>query len=251
MTREGRSHHRAGQPAEGASAASRPHREDFAPGSSPRTVGDVMTRTVIAVGRQATFKDITQNMREWHVSAVPVLEADGRVIGVVSEADLLAKEEYRDGVPALGEPRERMEQLRKSGALSAGELMTTPAVSVHEDAPLTEAARIMAHKRVKRLPVVDGEGRLAGIVSRVDLLKVFLRTDEDIAEEITRDVIDMLPGAAASPASPASLSSSLRVRVEKGVVTVMGEPADPSLVPVVARLIRSVEGVVDVRFDLD
>ncbi|WP_240969308.1 CBS domain-containing protein [Streptomyces sp. HNM0575] len=201
-----------------------------------------MTRTVIAVGRQATFKDVTQNMREWHVSAVPVLEADGRVIGVVSEADLLAKEEYRDGVPAFAEPRERMEQLRKSGALTAGDLMTAPAVSVHEDAPLTEAARIMARKRVKRLPVVDGEGRLAGIVSRVDLLKVFLRADEDIAEEVRHDVLDMLPGAN---------SPLLRVQVEKGVVTVMGELADSSLVPVAARLIRSVEGVVDVRFDLD
>ncbi|WP_314174507.1 CBS domain-containing protein [Streptomyces winkii] len=205
-----------------------------------------MTRAVIAVGREATFKDITRKMREWQVSAVPVLEADGRVIGVVSEADLLAKEEYRDGAPVLGEPRERMEQLRKSGALTAGELMTTPAVSVHEDAPLAEAARIMAHMRVKRLPVVDGEGRLRGIASRVDLLKVFLRTDEDIAAEIRRDVIGMLPGTAASPSPP-----SLRVDVEKGVVTVTGELADSSLVPVAARLIRSVEGVVDVRFDLD
>ena len=239
MTRKADS--RARRPAEAATEASRPHHRDLAPGASPRTVGDVMTRTVIAVGQQATFKDITQNMCEWQVSAVPVLEADGRVIGVVSEADLLAKEEYRDGFPTFNEPRERMEQLRKSGALTAGDLMTTPAVSVHDDAPLTEAARIMARKRVKRLPVVDGEGRLAGIVSRGDLLKVFLRTDEDIDEEITHEVIAMLPSG----------SSHLRVQVEKGVATVSGDLTDSSLVPVAARLIRSVEGVVDVRFDLE
>lgn len=215
--------------------------QEPAPGAPLRTVGDVMTHTVIAVGRQATFKDIAQNMQQWRVSAVPVLEADGRVIGVVSEADLLAEEQYRERGPDLGEPSERTDQLLKSRALTAGDLMSSPAVSVHEDAQLAEAARIMARKRVKRLPVVDGEGRLAGIVSRGDLLKVFLRADEDIAEEIRREVIGLLPDA----------GGSLRVQVEKGVATVRGESADSPLVPVVARLIRSVEGVVDVRSDLD
>ena len=209
-------------------------------GGSLRTVGDVMTHTVVAVGLQAAFKEIAQTMHDWRASAVPVLEADGRVIGVVSEADLLAKEEYRDGVPNLNEPRERMEQLLKSGALTAGDLMTSPAVSVHEDAQLTEAARIMARKRVKRLPVVDGEGRLRGIVSRGDLLKVFLRADGDIAEEIRRDVVSLLP----------KTDSSIDVHVDEGVVTVTGHLTDSALTPVLARLIRSVEGVVDTRFDL-
>lgn len=199
-----------------------------------------MTHAAIAVGRQATFKDVTRNMQEWRVSALPVLEADGRVIGVVSEADLLAKEEYREGAPGLSESRERMERLLKSGAQTAGDLMSSPAVSVHEDAQLTEAARIMARKQVKRLPVVDGEGRLTGIVSRSDLLKVFLREDEEIAEEIRRDAFALLPGAGAE----------LRVQVEKGVATVRGRLPDSSLAPVAARLIRSVAGVVDVRFDL-
>ncbi|WP_055484932.1 CBS domain-containing protein [Streptomyces sp. WMMB 322] len=199
-----------------------------------------MTHTVVAVGRQATFKDVTRSMQEWRVSAVPVLEADGRVIGVVSEADLLAKEEYRDGVPGMNEPRERMARLLKSGALTAGDLMSSPAVSVREDARLTEAARIMARRHVKRLPVVDGEGRLRGVVSRGDLLKVFLREDEDIAEEIRREVIGLLPGG----------GDGLRVAVENGVATVRGRLPDSSLAPVAARLIRSVEGVVDVRFDL-
>lgn len=206
-----------------------------------RSVGDVMTHAVIAVGRDATFKEITEKMHQWRVSAVPVVEADVRVIGVVSEADLLAKEEYRNQAPGIAEPRDYAEEVRKSGALTAGDLMTSPAVAVREDAQLTEAARIMARKRVKRLPVVDGTGRLTGIVSRSDLLKVFLRSDGDIADEIEREVLDLLPG----------VGPSARVQVEKGVATVSGHLEDASLVPVLARLIRSVEGVVDVEFDLD
>ncbi|RAJ59987.1 BON domain-containing protein [Streptomyces sp. Amel2xB2] len=217
------------------------HRQDRADGASLRAVADVMTHTVVAVGRQATFKDVAENMHEWRVSGMPVVEADGRVIGVVTEADLLAKEEYRDGVPNLNEPRERMERLLKSGALTAGEMMSTPAVSVHQDARVTEAARIMAWKGVKRLPVVDGAGRLVGIVSRSDLLKVFLRSDEEIAEEIRQEVLGLLPDAA----------PTLRVQVDEGLATVRGTLDDRSLVPVAARLIRSVEGVVDVDFDLD
>lgn len=215
---------------------------DLAPRVSANTVSDVMTRTVVAVGRLATFKEIVHSMQEWHVSALPVLEGDARVVGVVSEGDLLPKEEYRERRPRLFEPRERMEELFKSGGRTAGELMTSPAVCVHEDARVTEAARIMARKRVKRLPVVDGEGRLTGVVSRGDLLKVFLRPDEEIAEEIRHDVLSLLPGDAAG---------SLRVTVEKGVATVGGVLADTALVPVTARLVRSVEGVVDVRFELD
>ena len=204
---------------------------------STSTVSDVMTRSVVATSRLNGFKKIAQTMHEWHVSALPVLEADGRVIGVVSEADLLPKE-YRRDIAGADEPRERAEELLKSGGLTADELMTSPAVSVHADAQLTEAARIMARMRVKRMPVVDGGGRLAGIVSRSDLLKVFLRGDEEIAEEIRRDVLGLLPGD----------TSAVQVRVEKGVATVAGSLPDPALVPVTARLVRSVEGVVDVRF---
>jgi CBS-domain-containing membrane protein len=210
---------------------------DAAREPSTSTVSDVMTRSVVATSRLNGFKKIAQTMHEWHVSALPVLEADGRVIGVVSEADLLPKE-YRRDIAGADEPRERAEELLKSGGLTADELMTSPAVSVHADAQLTEAARIMARMRVKRMPVVDGGGRLAGIVSRSDLLKVFLRGDEEIAEEIRSDVLGLLPGD----------TSAVQVRVEKGVATVTGSLPDPSLVPVTARLVRSVEGVVDVRF---
>ncbi|MFF7654849.1 CBS domain-containing protein [Streptomyces sp. NPDC007983] len=205
---------------------------------TPHIVSDVMTRTVVAVGRDARFKEVVQTLGQWQVSAVPVLEGEGRVIGVVSEADLLPKEELRDSDPDRFERMRRLPDLAKARAVTAEELMSTPAVTVHMDATLAEAARIMAVRRVKRLPVVDVEGALQGIVSRGDLLKVFLRADEDIAEEVRRTVVsDLFPG----------LGHTIHVRVDEGVVTLSGQLGDTTLIPVAARLARTVEGVVDVE----
>ncbi|MFI6371501.1 CBS domain-containing protein [Streptomyces sp. NPDC050546] len=208
---------------------------------SPHIVSDVMTHTVVAIGREALFKDIVELMGQWKVSAVPVLEGDGRVIGVVSEADLLPKEEFRDSDPDRYTQRRRLSDLAKAGALTADELMSSPAVSVHSGATLAQAARIMAQRGVKRLPVVDGQGVLEGIVSRADLLKVFLRSDEELAEEIRREIVTSLFPAPVEP---------VRVDVRDGVVTLTGRIRDTSLVPVAARLVRSVEGVVDVECHL-
>jgi CBS domain-containing protein len=213
---------------------------------TPHIVGDVMTSAAVAVGRDAPFKEIVMIMEQHSVSALPVLEGDGRVIGVVSEADLLPKEEFRDSEPSmfqagLAEPRRRLADLAKAGAVTAGELMGTPAVTVHADATLAQAARIMAVKRVKRLPVIDDEGILRGIVSRADLLKVFLRPDEDIEEEVRRTVVSYLFPA---------LSHTIHVNVHEGVVTLRGQVQDASLAPVAARLAGAVEGVVDVQTHL-
>ncbi|MFP3986686.1 CBS domain-containing protein [Streptomyces sp. E11-3] len=198
-----------------------------------------MTHTVIAVGRDAPFKEIVELMKQWKVSALPVLEGEGRVIGVVSEADLLPKEEFRDDDPTRYDVLRRLSDLAKAGAVTAGELMSSPAITVHPDATLAEAARIMAHRRVKRLPVVDAINLLQGVVSRSDLLKVFLRPDEEIAEEIRRTVLAHLTSAA-----------GVRVSVSDGVVTLSGHLRDTALVPVLARAVRAVEGVVDTRMDL-
>lgn len=206
--------------------------------ATPRVVSDVMTHTVVAVGRDAPFKDIVTLMQQWRVSALPVLEGEGRVIGVVSEADLLPKEEFRDSDPDRFTQMRRLADLAKAGGLSAADVMSAPAVTVHPDATLAEAARIMARRRVKRLPVVSSEGLLEGVVSRGDLLQVFLRTDEEIADEVEHDIVPILfPG----PARP------VRVAVADGVVTLTGSFRDTSLVPVAARLARAVEGVVDVE----
>ncbi|MGW6268436.1 MULTISPECIES: CBS domain-containing protein [unclassified Streptomyces] len=206
---------------------------------SPRTVSDVMTHTVIAVGREAPFKEIVELMVQWKVSALPVLEGEGRVIGVVSEADLLPKEEFRDSDPTRFDQVRRLSDLAKAGGVVAGEVMSTPAVTVHADTTLPQAARIMAHRRVKRLPVIDAHGILQGVVSRSDLLKVFLRTDEEIADEVTRTVVAFL-----------FPEGAVTVAVEDGVVTLGGTIRDKTLVPVAARLTRAVEGVVDVRMNL-
>ncbi|WP_460062619.1 CBS domain-containing protein [Streptomyces sp. YKOK-I1] len=208
---------------------------------TPHIVSDVMTHTVAAVGREAAFKDIVRMMQDWKVSALPVIEGEGRVVGVVSEADLLPKEEFRDSDPDRHTQLRRLKDLAKAGAVTAGELMTSPALTVHADATLAQAARTMAREKVKRLPVVDAVGLLQGVVSRADLLKVFLRPDEEIAEEVRREVVSYLfplPG------------SRVRVTVRDGVVRLGGRVRDTSLVPVAARLIRAVEGVVDVDFDL-
>ncbi|MET9110029.1 CBS domain-containing protein [Streptomyces zhihengii] len=208
---------------------------------SPHHVGDVMTSTVVAVGLEARFKEIAAAMTQWRVTAVPVLEEEGRVVGVVSEADLLHKEELRDSEATLVGQREHLTDYAKAGGVTARDLMTTPAVTVPSDASLPQAARLMAQNAVKRLPVVDAHGVLKGIVSRSDLLKIFLRTDEDLAAEVRREVVDRF-----LPVSRPGIG----VTVDKGRVTLTGPVGDPALIPVVERLARAVEGVVDVRCDL-
>ncbi|MFD5813005.1 CBS domain-containing protein [Streptomyces sp. NPDC127038] len=202
------------------------------------TVSDVMTQTVVAVGRDAPFKEIVRTLEQWKVSAMPVLEGEGRVIGVVSEADLLPKEEFRYEERNLSQQALRLTDTAKAGATRAAELMSTPAVTVHPDATLAQAARIMAVRHVKRLPVVDDIGMLQGIVSRADLLKVFLRPDDEIAEEVRRTVV--------SPLFP-GFGHAIHVNVHDGVVTLRGHIRDTSLVSVAVRLVRAVEGVVDVE----
>lgn len=208
---------------------------------SPRTVGDVMTCTVTAVGPHAPFKEIVRLMQDRRVSALPVIEGEGRVVGVVSEADLLPKEEVWDAPGPGGTELLGRRDAAKAEALTAAELMSSPAVTVHAEAPLAQAARTMAQNGVRRLPVVGDDGLLAGVVSRTDLLKVFLRSDADIAEEVRHEVVSHLFRPPAS---------TVHVEVNDGVVTFVGQVRDTSLVPVAAGLARAVDGVVDVEFDL-
>jgi CBS-domain-containing membrane protein len=203
-------------------------------------VRDVMTRTVVALGQDAGFKEIARTMKQWKVSALPVLDGEGRVVGVVSEADLLAKEEFRGSDPRGYDELGELPGRDRAGAASARDLMSAPAVCVHEDATVAEAARIMARRHVKRLPVTDAEGRLRGIVSRCDLLAVFLREDQDIAADVRRCVLGLL--------FPEETAVTADVR--DGVVTLRGGVRDPALADVAIRLARTVEGVVDVRSEL-
>lgn len=190
------------------------------------TVGEVMTHAVVAVGRDASFRKILETLQRWKVSAVPVLAGDGRVVGVVSEADLLAAEDRESG---------------QTDGLTAAALMSVPAVTVHADSPAAEAARAMARGHFKRLPVVDAEGCLTGIVSRSDLLKIHLRTDEDVADQVRFELLAVLRPPQAS---------ALDVRAEEGRITLTGTLPDTSTVAVLERLVAAVPGVVDVTVDV-
>ncbi|MFF2502962.1 CBS domain-containing protein [Streptomyces sp. NPDC058067] len=207
---------------------------------TPHIVSDVMTHTVAAVGSQAGFKEIVQLMQDWQISALPVIEGEGRVVGVVSEADLLPKEELRDDPDVAYLQLRKPVDVAKADALRAGDLMSSPAVTIRADATLAEAARVMAREGVKRMPVVDDAGLLAGVVSRADLLKVFLRGDDKIAEEVRREIVSYLFPP----------PSAIQVEVHDGVATLTGVIHNTAMVPIAARLVRSVEGVVDVQFDL-
>jgi CBS domain-containing protein len=213
-----------------------------------RRVQEVMTRNVATVGERAPFKQIVRTLAERRVSALPVLDAAGRVVGVVSEADLLHKEEFPPGAggPRPLESRRRRMARAKAAAATAAELMTAPAVTVGSGATVAEAAKLLERHGIKRLPVVDDAGRLVGIASRVDLLKVFLRSDEDIRREVREDVL--LHTMWVDP-------DAFTVEVRDGVVTLAGPLEFRSLVPIAVRLVHGVDGVVDVvdrlRFAVD
>ena len=193
-------------------------------------VKDVMTTRVVAVRKDATFKEIAALLTEYRVSAFPVLDEDDKVIGVVSEADLLSREAL---VAAVGARAEEF----GSGITAVG-LMTKPPVVVTPYEPVADAARLMYNARVKRLPVVGADGELAGIVSRADVLSVYSRPGEEIRREITENVI--LNGLFADP-------DRFGVTVSAGVVTLEGQPETTARGREIVAETWHVEGVVAVR----
>ncbi|MFF1319503.1 MULTISPECIES: CBS domain-containing protein [Streptomyces] len=208
---------------------------------TPNVVSDVMTRTVVAVERGATFKNIVKAMHRWNVSALPVVDEGQRVLGIVSQADLMLKEALRDGDVGRPAGLGLLSDPAKAEARTAEELMTTPAITADEDDTLARAARTMSYYGVKRLPVIDDQGVLKGIVGPSDVLKVFLRDDGDIAEEVRREVVALL--------FPEVLEG-IRVGVRDGVVRLTGQVPDNTLIPVAVRLAGAVEGVVGVDCEL-
>ena len=149
-------------------------------------VRDVMTRSVVSVPLVAPLKEVARALVEHRISGVPVVDVDGTVLGVVSEADFLVKEQgpdeihYRRLARLIGTPRTSRTQLEKLEAITAHEAMTSPAVTIGSGRPIREAAALMTSRRVNRLPVVD-DGELVGIVSRGDLVRAYVRTDDELA----------------------------------------------------------------------
>jgi CBS domain-containing protein len=205
------------------------------------TVKDVMTTQVVSVTKGTSFRAMAAALREHRISAFPVLDDDGKVIGVVSEADMLVKEALDsepDGMPGMIAGLLRRKEHEKARAATAGELMTSPAVTITPDDTLERAARLMYSRKVKRLPVVDADGHLVGIVGRSDLLSVFNRSDEEILKEITDDV--MLNEFLADP-------EAIRVVVEDGVVILTGVPETSTVGHQIVEQARHTQGVVAVR----
>ncbi len=204
-------------------------------------VEDLMTREPIAVEQDTGFKDMVALMRKHRISALPVVGAQGRVIGVVSEADLLLKEEREELEAAhLFDSAERRETRRKALGEVARDIMTAPAITATPDMDVVEAARIMHRRRVKRLPVVDPLGRLVGILSRADVLKVFMRTDEEIRREVVDEVIVRALWMDPQP---------IAVTVSDGVVELRGEVDRRSDLEMLSSLVSTVTGVVGVRLE--
>ena len=200
-------------------------------------ISSVMTTDVVTVGPRATYKEIAGLLRDKSVGALPVIDADRRVLGVVSEADLLLKEERSAG-RLSSRLLDRRGEAAKATARYAARLMSAPAHTIGPDATLTEAARLMHRRHVKRLPVVDADGVLVGIVSRGDLLIPFVRSDDSIAAELRTDVIGRT--LALDP-------NEINVGVRDGVVTLSGELETLSLARILGRLAAAVEGVVAVE----
>jgi CBS-domain-containing membrane protein len=211
------------------------------------TVDDVMTTKVLTVDEGASYRLVVDTLVENRVSAVPVVDPFLRVTGVVSEADLLRKIEYADDEePRMFEGRRRRSERGKARARTAASLMSAPAVTVLTGTSIAAAARRMDAEGVKRLPVTDELGRLVGVVTRGDLLKVHLRPDEGIHADIETGV---LHGPLAGRAD------EVTVTVEDGTVTLAGKVEAWSTAYQAARLTRQIAGVVEVidevSFDVD
>jgi CBS-domain-containing membrane protein len=200
------------------------------------SVGDVMTGKVFSVGASTPYKQIVASLQRHRVSAVPVVDEHHHVIGVVSEADLLPKLERPDDPPMFDRKQRRQARAKAEGDV-ASELMSAPPVTISPQAAISAAARLMDSERVKRLPVVDDQGRLVGIVSRADLLRPFLRTDDEIRQDIRDQVL--LRTLWIDP-------DTLDVAVDGGVVTLTGTADRLSTADIIVRMCRGVAGVVEV-----
>lgn len=204
-----------------------------------RTVSDVMTMRVHVASPLTPFKLLVRLIEENRVSAIPIVDHSGIPVGIVSESDLLLKELHADieSTSRLFHGRRRRMELTKAEGIVASDLMTSPPITIRADATLTQAARQMQERDVRRLVVIDDRGRIAGIVSRSDLLQVFLRTDEDLREDVVERII---------PAILLDQVTPIDVHVRANVITLSGEVDRRSDAEILGRLTRDLDGVVGV-----
>ncbi len=210
------------------------------------TVHDVMTATVTSVHPETSLKEVARILVGRGISGLPVVNDDGRVVGVVSETDLIIKEQgeaalrRRRGASVRGELQATKDGLAKVHATTAGEAMSSPAVTIDPRASLTTAAAIMVEQGVNRLPVTD-DGVLVGIVTRADLVRAYVRTDDQIAHTIRYEVL--LRQLLVDP-------ELYDVRVSEGVVRISGRADTHSSAEMIERLVATSPGVIAVQADL-
>lgn len=206
-------------------------------------VDDVMTTDVAVVDRQTSYRDVVEVVMTRRVNAVPVIDGFHRVVGVVSEADLLHKVELAGGThePRIFEGRRRKTAKLKADALTAEELMTSPAITVLTTTTIADAAKTMNRENVKSLPVINLIGRIIGIVSRGDLLKVHLRSDEDIRRDIVDGIFKRILTVPVD---------AVTVEVDNGAVRLAGKLDRLSMVDFANQMVASVSGVVTVTNEL-
>ena len=201
-------------------------------------VRDVMTSTVISVTPDRPLREIAELLTQRKVSGLPVVGRDGSVLGVVSEADFLARDDPSAGrAGVLGRLFGRSSSSAKSTARTAGEAMTAPAITIGPDASIREAAETMHRRKVNRLPVVD-DGRLVGIVTRADVVRVFARSDAELAAAVGAEI------AARTSVSPEP--GVLEVEVRDGDVRLAGTVERRSLAETIVAVARDVAGVLRV-----
>ncbi|MFB6614293.1 CBS domain-containing protein [Streptomyces sp. NPDC085524] len=191
-------------------------------------VADLMTDEVVSVAPATAFKDVVKLLAQYDISGLPVLDEEDRVVGVVSQTDVLAH-----AAPGAQAPPHDAAPSRPT---TAGEIMSAPAVTVLAGETAADAARLLTRRGIERLPVVDEEDRLVGIVTRRDLLRMFLRPDSEIRHRVQEVLMDVA-GASAD---------DVEVHVVNGIVTLEGRVALRSQLPVILGLVERLDGVVAV-----
>ncbi|WP_128381351.1 CBS domain-containing protein [Streptomyces cavernae] len=211
-------------------------------------VGSVMATEVVRATYDTPFKEVAHLLADHRISGLPVVDEDDKVIGVLSETDLMIRQaRTRDPYaphrrfPFARLTRGARKEAAKAGARTAGQLMTAPPVTVHADDTIAEAARTMTQHRVERLPVLDEEERLVGIVTRRDLLQVFLRPDGEIRDEVIKEVLERALWLA---------PRTIEVSVVEGVVTLAGHMERKTETEIAVAMTRRIDGVVAVVDEL-
>ena len=202
------------------------------------TVNEVMTRRVVTASPETTFKEAVGLLKRYRVSGLPVVDSIGKLVGVVSEADLLNKAEKREPDAYVLESRRHRLDRSRAAALDVASAMSREVTSVRANSPIALAAREMHLRGFKRLPVVDDDGRLVGIVSRSDLLKVFLRSDNELRAEVRR-ILDH--------AQRTWGGSGFDAKVCGGVVELTGTFRSKNELEATLRAVAGVDGVVGIR----